>query len=82
VSCCLVIAMSCGVGLRTAAGALLCWAVLAVAGIAASPDVQVRVEGTAAALLDGVLRSIDREALELIVDGESRRTDAHRGRRS
>jgi hypothetical protein len=51
----------------------LCWAVLAVGGIAASPDVQVRVEGTAAAPLQGVLRSIDREALELIVDGESRR---------
>ena len=72
-TCCPVIAMSCGVGLRTAARTALCWAVLAVGGIAASPDVQVRVEGTAAAPLDGVLRSIDREAIELIVDGESRR---------
>jgi len=73
VNCCPVIAMSGGVGLRTAARTALCWAVLAVGGIAASPDVQVRVEGTAAAPLQGVLRSIDREALELIVDGESRR---------
>jgi hypothetical protein len=73
VSRCFVIAMSCGVGLRTAARALVCWALLAVAGGAASPDVQVRVEGIAAAPLQGVLRSIDREALELMVDGESRR---------
>ena len=46
-SCCPVIAMSCGVGLRTAARTALCWAVLAVGGIAAGPDVQVRVDGTA-----------------------------------
>jgi hypothetical protein len=62
----------CGFGLRTAAWAVVCWAVLTVAGIAAT-DVQVRVEGTAAAPLQGGLRSIDRDALELIVDGEARR---------
>ena len=66
------IAVPCGFGLRTAAWAVVCWAVLTVAGIAAT-DVQVRVEGTAAAPLQGGLRSIDRDALELIVDGEARR---------
>ena len=66
-------AASCRLGPRTAARSLVCWTVVAATSFAAGTDVHVRVEGIAGAPREGTLRTIDRDAIELLVDGEPQR---------
>jgi hypothetical protein len=49
-----------------------CWAVVATAAVTVHAELPVRVEGPTGAVV-GALRSIDRETVELLVDGESQR---------
>jgi len=52
--------------------AVSCWAVIATAAVRGNAEVSVRVE-RAAGVAVGVLRSIDRETVDLLVDGEPER---------
>jgi len=66
-------AASCLLRPRPAAWAMLCWTVVAAATFAAGSDVHVRVEGGFGTPREGTLRSIDRDAVELVVEGEPQR---------
>jgi hypothetical protein len=66
-------AASCRLGPRTAARAIMGWTVVAAAAFAAGSDVRVRVESGVGPPREGVLRSIDRDAIDLLVDGEPQR---------
>ena len=68
-----IIAASCGFWSRAAAPILVCYVVVAVAGIAGAGDVQVVVEATSGTSIRGGLQSIDHDAVELLVDGVPQR---------
>lgn len=67
------IAAPCRLGPRTAVWVVGCWIVVTAAAFAGASDLQVRVEGSAGTPREGSLRSIDRDAIELLVDGEPQR---------
>lgn len=72
-SCRSAIAAACGIALRTGAGTLACSVGMALGGANVGPEVPVRIDVAAAVSVVGGLRSIDAEAVEVVVDGDLRR---------
>lgn len=67
------IAASTGFASWASTGILTCCVVVAAAAVAGAGDVPVLVEGTSGETFQGGLQSIDRDAVELLVDGSPRR---------